>query len=93
MSKDFNQRKINKVCKIIDFFCQPHITSNEFFHNEDELRKTKIELKYGRMKEDVINRFGNPDQELINKYAEKFNINRGPLKLTLAPRELFAKIK
>ncbi|CAD8087720.1 unnamed protein product [Paramecium primaurelia] len=83
MSKDFNQRKINR----------PHITSNEFFQNEDELRKTKIKLKYGRMKEDVINRFGNPDQDLINKYAEKFNINREPPKLTLAPRELLTKIK
>ncbi|CAD8066673.1 unnamed protein product [Paramecium primaurelia] len=82
-SKDFNQHKINR----------PHITQNEFFQNEDELRKTKIELKYGRMKEDVINRFGNPDQDLINKYAEKFNINREPPKLTLAPRELYTKIK
>ncbi|CAD8210028.1 unnamed protein product [Paramecium octaurelia] len=83
MSKDFNQRKINR----------PHITSNEFFQNEDDLRKTKLELKYGRMREDAINRFGNPDQELLNKYADKFNINKEPLKLTLAPRELLTKFK
>ena len=29
----------------------------------------------------------------MNKYAEKFNINREPPKLTLAPRELNTKIK
>lgn len=45
------------------------------------------------MKEDVINRFGNADQELLNKYADKFLINKEPPKLTLAPRELYAKIK
>lgn len=45
------------------------------------------------MKEDVINRFGNQDQDLINKYADKFNINREPPKLTLAPKELYTKIK
>ncbi|CAD8198974.1 unnamed protein product [Paramecium octaurelia] len=83
MSKDFNQNKI----------IRPQMTQNEFFQNDDELRKTKMEFKYGRMKEDVINRFGNPDQDLINKYAEKFNIYREPPKLTLAPRELLTKIK
>lgn len=38
------------------------------------MRRTHMELKYGKLKDEIVNRFSNQDQELLNKYAEKFNI-------------------